>query len=133
MHRRKRKILGIGNLFNEGNIMEQKQKGRVAGTKNKTWCGVPISLYRRKKQELSKEDFRQWWFKKTGRSLCIREDKPLPATTTQLDDMLARVDRQMGQLRADRDQYKAMFAAAAQKIEQLENRSWIQRLFNSKV
>lgn len=133
MHRRKRRILGINNLFNEGDIMEQKQKGRVAGSKNKTWCGVPISLYRRKKAELSKEDFRQWWFKKTGRSLRIRDDKPLPGTTTQLNDLLARAEKQMGNLRAACDAYKEMLDAAKQKIEKLENRSWIQRLFNSKV
>ena len=109
------------------------KKSSRAGTKNKTWCGVPIELYRRRKAELSKEDFRQWWFKKTGRSLCIREDKPVPATTTQLNNLLDRVEMQMTQIKNERDFYMEEFAAAKAKIEQLENRSWIQRLFNSKV
>lgn len=100
---------------------------------NKTWCGVSLNLYRRKKRELSKEEFREWWFKKTGRSLRIMNDKPLPSTTKQLEDLIARTERQMNNMRAACDAYKDMLIEAKTKIEKLENRSWIQRLLNSKV
>ena len=109
------------------------KKPNRAGTKNKTWCGVPMDLYRRRKAELTDEQFRAWWFKKTGRSICIRNDKRLPATTTQLEDLISRTERQMNNLRAACDSYKELLIAANTKIQKLESRSWIQRLFNSKV
>lgn len=113
--------------------METVKKKTRAGSPNKTWCGVSIALYRRKKKELSHEEFRQWWFNKTGRSLCLRDDKLLPANKTQLNDLLERTEKQMRNLRAACDSYKEQLIAANTKIQKLENRSWIQRLFNSKV
>lgn len=111
--------------------MEQTTKRTRAGSPNKTWCGVPIALYRRKKKELSKEEFRQWWLKKTGRSLCLRDEKKPKqesdwSAVRRLQKKLAEYEKTitlLDRIITDKNDY----------ITALENRSWISRLFNSKV
>ena len=92
--------------------------------KHSTWCGVPLELYRRKKAELSREDFAVWWAKKTGRPVDIRGIAKPPVETLpvwQLHKAKQNV-RLLERLLEDKMEY----------IRKLENRSWIQRLFNLK-
>ena len=114
--------------------MEQTvKKSNRAGTKNKTWCGVPIGLYRRKKSELTKEEFRQWWFKKTGRSLCLREDKKEPVVNETSWSYIRRLEKDLSNAKADIEILKIVLRDKTELVKKLENRSWISRLFNSKV
>ena len=114
--------------------MEQTvKKSSRAGTKNKTWCGVPISLYRRKKNELSKEEFRQWWLKKTGRSLCLRDDKKKPVASESSWSYIRRLEKELANAKADVAVLQIVLRDKTELVQKLENRSWISRLFNSKV
>lgn len=114
--------------------MEQTvKKSNRAGTKNKTWCGVPIGLYRRKKSELTKEEFRQWWFKKTGRSLCLRDDGKQPTKNEPSWSYIRRLEKDLQNAIADIEILKMVLQGKTEIIKKLENRSWISRLFNSKV
>ena len=109
--------------------MEQKKANR-AGTKNKTWCGVPIDLYRRRKAELSKEDFRAWWLKKTGRPLCLRE-APKPDANWRweiiagrIQDKLNEANKQIKTLEESIEHYRQLLAQ--------ERAPWYKKLFSSK-
>ena len=114
--------------------MEQKvKKSNRAGTKNKTWCGVPIGLYRRKKSELTKEEFRQWWFKKTGRSLCLRDDAKQVDSIEPSWSYIRRLEKALQNAQADIEVLKIVLRDKTELVQKLENRSWISRLFNSKV
>ena len=108
----------------------EKQIGRKAGTKNKTWCGIPISLYRRKKSELSKEEFEQWWFKKTGRPVDIRH--PVKKSVQDKDFYISQLAVQLDKVRKELSDTEKMLDDKVDYIFKLENRSWIQRLFNLK-
>jgi hypothetical protein len=118
--------------------METKAKGTRAGTKNRTWCGVPIDLYRRRKAELSKEEFRVWWLKKTGRQLCLRENKRAPAdpaviASEMLSASLKRLSNLEEMLSSTLQQRDAALASAERYRQMLtEKKSWISRLFNLK-
>lgn len=113
--------------------MEQTTKKTRAGSPNKTWCGVPIALYRRKKKELSKEEFRQWWLKKTGRSLCLRDDKKKPAANESNWSYIRRLEKELANAKADVAVLQIVLRDKTELVQKLENRSWISRLFNSKV
>lgn len=115
--------------------METVKKTR-AGCKNKTWCGVPIDLYRRKKALLSKEEFRQWWFKKTGRPLCLRDAaKPdqtdswplvlkMQKSLESADMRISTLEQQLSAALMSVEHYRQMLVERKQ--------SWISRLFNLK-
>ena len=93
--------------------------------KHSTWCGVPLELYRRKKAELSREDFAVWWAKKTGRPVDIRGIKKDPVGSSPKYKFYA----------PEENIYvlESIINEQREYIRKLENRSWIQRLFNSKV
>lgn len=107
----------------------EKQLGRKAGTKNKTWCKVPIELYRRKKSELSKEEFEQWWLKKTGRPVDIRY--PVKKEGSQWS-VIHKLQKQVDEYAKSVNLLEKLLSEKNFYLHQLENRSWIQRLFNLK-
>ena len=106
--------------------------------KHSTWCGVPLELYRRKKAELSREDFAVWWAKKTGRPVDIRGIKKDPFDIIASWDTKESIRTSLlaDQLKDARNNVRVLENLLNDKMEyirKLENRSWIQRLFNSKV
>ena len=105
--------------------------------KHSTWCGVPLELYRRKKAELSRKDFAVWWAKKTGRPVDVR------GTTKNFTDTVVNQNQRhtdqlalwLDQLKDARHNVRMLERTLEDKMEyirKLENRSWIQRLFNLK-
>ena len=111
--------------------METTKRKSRAGSPNKTWCGVPISLYRRKKAELSKEEFREWWLKKTGRPLCLRDEKKPKQESGW--SAVRRLQKKIADQEKTILMYQQIVIQKNDYITALENRSWISRLFNSKV
>jgi len=92
---------------------------RTVGSKNTKYRGIPIDLYRRKRGELSKQEFDSWLAKKSG--------KPVVDVAT-VSSMIAELEH----LKRENSWYSKELAYARDELCKLENRSWIQRLFNLK-
>lgn len=92
---------------------------RTVGSKNTKYRGIPIDLYRRKRAELSKEEFDSWLAKKSG--------KPVIDVAT-VSSMIAELES----LKKEVSWYSQQLSVAREKLYRLEGRSWIQRLFNLK-
>jgi hypothetical protein len=113
---------------------------------NKTWCGVSIDLYRRRKAELSKEAFAAWWFKKTGRSVYLADDKKAvgwknEAVSQHIRDRLREALSQIKVLEIQLDAMAVQRDSALKSVEHYrtmlanthqESKSWLSRLFNLK-
>lgn len=92
---------------------------RTVGGKNTKYRGIPIDLYRRKRAELSKQEFDSWLAKKSG--------KPVIDVAT-VSSMIAELES----LNKEVSWYSQQLSVAREKLYRLEGRSWIQRLFNLK-
>lgn len=92
---------------------------RTVGSNNTKYRGIPIDLYRRKRAELSKQEFDSWLAKKSG--------KPV-IDVANVSSMIAELES----LNKEVSWYSQQLSVAREKLYRLEGRSWIQRLFNLK-
>ena len=116
--------------------------GRKAGTKNKTFRGVPVEEYRRARKVMSKDQFEQWVLKVTGKPvmrnnvLGTRKSDTVSYDYKLLSEKLERALRKEQQDHSKTNlKYKEcreMLAKVSDELHRERNRSWISRLFNSK-
>lgn len=150
MHRRKRKILGISNFFNEGNTMRKDCKDNLIAEahRNPEYAKMSavklakiidadqstISVWRRRMKETTS------LFKvhKTKQSeeknkFDALSDRLRESYIKELREEISRLDKDLSQYKYSHKILDDLLTEKNAYIEKLESRSWIQRLFNSKV
>ena len=126
--------------------------GRKAGTKNKTWRGIPIQEYRDAKSTMRADVFERWVIKATGKPRMRNNvmgknafadmQRLFPEKEMSLADAKKTIDN-LGKalLKEQQDhastvkKYKSCVELCEKICADLQkerNRSWISRLFNLK-
>lgn len=122
--------------------MSGKLIGRKAGTKNKTFRGIPVDEYKRARSVMTPEQFEQWVLKVTGkprmRNRVSGSTKNKAATydyktlSEKLEKALRKEQQEHSKTNFKYKECRELLTQVNEELYKERNRSWLSRLFNLK-